>query len=66
MKEILRYGFNDLNLHRIEAEIDPRNGAAEKLLIENEFLKEGHIRENEFFLNEFCSTLIFGKLATDE
>ena len=59
------HGFDDLKLHRIEAEVDPRNQPAQRLLLSNGFFKEGLLRENEFILNEFCSTVVFGKLVTD-
>ncbi|OSI26673.1 GNAT family N-acetyltransferase [Bradyrhizobium canariense] len=61
----VRYGFDELKLHRIEAEVDPRNQHAQRLLLSNGFLKEGLLRENEFLLNERCSTIVFGRLVTD-
>ena len=36
-----------------------------RLLLSNGFVKEGLLRENEFLLNEFCSTVVFGRLVTD-
>ncbi len=65
IREIVRYGFEELNLHRIEADVDPRNHASVALMHKLGFLKEGHIRDNEYFLGEFCSTIVFGKLVTD-
>ena len=65
LKVAVRYGFDDLKLHRIEAEVDPRNQPAQRLLLSNGFSREGLLRENEFFLNEFCSTVVFGRLVTD-
>jgi hypothetical protein len=34
-------------------------------LLSNGFVKECVLRENEFFLNERCSTVLFGSLVTD-
>ena len=65
LRAAVRYGFDELKLHRIEAEVDPRNQSAQKLLLSNGFLKEGLLRDNEFLLNEFCSTVVFGRLVTD-
>jgi ribosomal-protein-alanine N-acetyltransferase len=65
LRAAVRYGFDELKLHRIEAEIDPRNQAAQRLLLSNGFVKEGLLRENELLLNEFCSTVVFGRLVTD-
>jgi [ribosomal protein S5]-alanine N-acetyltransferase len=65
LRSAVRYGFDELKLHRIEAEVDPRNEPAQKLLLANGFLKEGLLRDNELFLNELCSTVVFGRLVTD-
>jgi ribosomal-protein-alanine N-acetyltransferase len=65
LRAAVRYGFDDFKLHRIEAEVDPRNQNAQRLLLSNGFVKEGLRRENEFILNEFCSTVVFGRLVTD-
>ncbi len=65
LKAIVAFGFGELKLHRIEAEVDPRNEPAQKLFLSNGFAKEGLLRDNEFWLNEFCSTVVFGRLATD-
>jgi ribosomal-protein-alanine N-acetyltransferase len=62
---VVRYGFDELKLHRIEAEVDPRNHPAQKLLRSNGFSQEGILRENVFLLNEFCSTVVFGRLRSD-
>jgi len=65
LQAAVRHGFDVLQLHRIQAEVDPRNHSAQKLLLSNGFLKEGVLRDNEFWLNEFCSTVVFGRLVTD-
>lgn len=43
---ILRYGFEEMGLHRIEALIDAENIASLKLLISFNFVKEGVLREH--------------------
>lgn len=65
LRAAVRYGFNELKLHRIEAEVDPRNEPAQRLLLSTGFVQEGLLRENEFLLNEYCSTVVFGRLVTD-
>ena len=43
---ILKYGFEEMNLHRIEALTDPENAASQKLLANFGFIKEGVLREH--------------------
>ncbi len=62
IQEVVRYGFEDLNLHSIEAIIDPNNVASERVLQKNGFVKEAHILENEFFDGKFIDTVIYSLL----
>ena len=58
----LIYGFEVLNLHSVEAIIDPNNIASEKALLKNGFVKEAHILENEYYDGEFIDTVIYSLL----
>ena len=62
IKEVVRYGFEEMNLHSIEAIIDPNNLASERVLQKNGFVKEAHILENEFFDGKFIDTVIYSLL----
>ena len=62
VKVALEYGFNQLQLHSIEAIIDPENSASEKVLQKNGFVKEAHILENEFYEGKFLDTVIYSLL----
>lgn len=62
VKRALDYGFNKMNLHSIEAIIDPRNKESERVLLKNGFVKEGHIKENTFFNGEFLDSVIYSKI----
>ena len=44
VERALDYGFNKMNLHSIEAIIDPGNKESERVLLKNGFVKEGHIK----------------------
>ena len=55
---VIDYAFNVLGFHSIEAVIDPDNLASEKVLIKNNFLKEGHLKENEYYDGKFLDTVI--------
>jgi ribosomal-protein-alanine N-acetyltransferase len=50
---VIAYGFNDMGLHSIEANVDPRNQASIKLLERNGFVREAYYRENHYFNGEF-------------
>ncbi len=56
------YGFEKLNLHSIEAIIDPGNFASEKALQKNGFIKEAHLVENIFWDGKFLDTVIYSLL----
>lgn len=62
IKVVLEYGFDDLQMHSIEAVIDPENKASEQVLLKNGFVKEAHIIENEYFEGKFWDTVIYSML----
>lgn len=61
IRPVIDYGFEQMKLHSIEANIDPDNAASEALLQKNGFVKEGHIKENYFFGGKFVDTVIYSK-----
>ena len=62
IKEVVKYGFEIMKLHSIEAIIDPENFASEKVLQKNGFVKEAHYKENEFYDGRFLDTVIYSIL----
>jgi ribosomal-protein-alanine N-acetyltransferase len=62
VKEVVDYGFNVMKLHSIEAIIDPENFGSEKVLQKNGFVKEAHLKENEFYNGRFLDTVIYSLL----
>jgi [ribosomal protein S5]-alanine N-acetyltransferase len=62
IKAVLTYGFDDLQMHSIEAVIDPGNFASERVLQKNGFVKEAHLIENEFYNGTFLDTVIYSIL----
>ena len=62
VKIVVQYGFEQLQLHSIEAIIDPENTASEKVLQKNGFVKEAHILENEYYEGRFLDTVIYSLL----
>jgi ribosomal-protein-alanine N-acetyltransferase len=65
MQATLDYAFGTLGLNRIEADIDPRNDASEKLLLRMAFQKEGYMRERWIVNGEICDTAFYGLLKRD-
>lgn len=62
VREVVNYGFKVMKLHSIEAIIAPNNSASEKVLLKNGFVKEAHLKENEFFEGRFLDTVILSIL----
>ncbi|WP_395049318.1 GNAT family N-acetyltransferase [Flavobacterium sp.] len=62
IKEVVKYGFEKMKLHSIEAVIDPENLISEKVLLKNGFVKEAHLKENECFEGRFLDTVIYSVL----
>jgi ribosomal-protein-alanine N-acetyltransferase len=62
IKEVVKFGFEIMKLHSIEAVIDPENNISEKVLQKNGFVKEAHLRENECFEGRFLDTVIYSIL----
>jgi ribosomal-protein-alanine N-acetyltransferase len=62
IKAVVEYGFEQMNLHSIEAIIDPQNIASEKVLQKNGFVKEAHILENELWEGIYWDTVIYSLL----
>ena len=65
IREVVKYGFEKMKLHSIEAIIDPKNYASEKVLQKNGFVKEAHLIENEYYEGRFLDTVIYSKLNKD-
>ncbi len=59
---LIDYAFEDLLLHRIEADIDPRNIGSAKILNRLGFSKEGHLKERWIVNGEIMDSDIFGLL----
>lgn len=61
-KAILRFGFEGLNLHSFEANIDPDNISSVKLVEKLGFRKEAYFHENFLFNGKFYDSMIYSLL----
>lgn len=65
MKAILDYGFNTMNLNRIEACIGPSNAASLSLAKKYGFVQEGYLRQHYVRKDLVEDTLIFSLLKEE-
>ena len=59
---LLRYAFETLDLHRIEADVDPRNNASIRTLEKLGFQREGVLRERWQVAGEIQDAFFYGLL----
>jgi [ribosomal protein S5]-alanine N-acetyltransferase len=65
LRALLDYGFGELQLNRIEADIDPRNTASARSLERLGFTREGLLRERWIVAGEVSDTALYGLLARE-
>jgi len=65
LQTILNFGFKKLNLHSIEANINPKNEKSRRLLVKLGFKKEAYFKENYFFDGKFIDSEIYSILESD-
>jgi [ribosomal protein S5]-alanine N-acetyltransferase len=64
-KILLEFGFDKLQLHSIEANVNPGNLASIRLLERIGFRKEAHFKENFLFNKQFTDSAIYCLLESD-
>jgi [ribosomal protein S5]-alanine N-acetyltransferase len=62
VKAIIEYGFTQLKLHSIMANINPHNTASAALLEKTNFVREAYFKEDYYFRGKFLDTAIYSKL----
>ena len=65
LKAVLNHAFEILNLHRIEADVDPRNAASVRTLERLGFQREGFLRERWQVNGEIQDAFYYGLLRPD-
>ncbi|MEP7328440.1 MAG: GNAT family N-acetyltransferase [Betaproteobacteria bacterium] len=61
----INHALGSLDLHRIEADIDPRNTASARVLERHGFKQEGFLRERWLVGDEISDTALYGLLARE-
>lgn len=62
---LIAFAFDSLGLHRLEADVDPRNGPSLRLLERQGFRREGFLRERHFVGGEIQDTVLLGLLRPE-
>ncbi len=65
LREVLRYGFDVMKLHSIEADINPENTASETILERNGFTQEAFFKENFYWKGKYLNSAIYSLLEQD-
>ena len=62
IRAMLRFGFEVMDLHSVEANIDPHNKRSARVLLKLGFQQEGYLRENFFYEGKFSDTAVYSLL----
>ena len=65
LQRVLDYLFQTLQLHRVEAEIDPRNAPSAHVLERLGFVREGLLRQRWRIQGQLSDSAVYGLLADD-
>lgn len=64
-QELLRVAFDVLVLHRVFAQLDPRNVASARLCVRLGMRQEAHLREESWFKGEWGDLAVYAVLAAE-
>jgi ribosomal-protein-alanine N-acetyltransferase len=62
---VVRFGFNQMELHSIMADVNPLNEKSLRVLEKCNFKREAYHRENYFYNGKYLDSVIFGLLERD-
>jgi ribosomal-protein-alanine N-acetyltransferase len=62
IQKVIEFGFTNMKLHSIEANINPENIASRKLLEKAGFIREAYFKENFYFNGKFTDSEIYSLL----
>jgi RimJ/RimL family protein N-acetyltransferase len=61
---VLRFGFDELGLHKVSATCDPDNAGSARVLSKIGMRAEGHLRDHLLIRGQWRDRLLFAALAT--
>ena len=62
VKEIVDFGFNELQLHKLYGLITPGNESSAKILQKLGFEQEGMLKDNDFARDQYFDTAIYARI----
>ena len=65
LQAVIAHAFGDMGLHRLEADIDPRNEGSARALRRQGFSLEGTLRQRWYVGGEWSDSELYGLLAPD-
>lgn len=65
LRALINFAFDELNLHRIEADVDPQNAASIRTLERLGFKREGYMRERWLVNGGIYDSLFYGLLRRE-
>jgi ribosomal-protein-alanine N-acetyltransferase len=65
INRMVKFGFDNMKLHSIEANVNPENEKSKKVLEKISFKKEAYFRENYLFDGKFLDSIIYSLLEKD-
>ncbi len=60
---VIKFGFENMQLHSIEANVNPLNSLSKKILEKNGFVQEAYFKENYYYNGKFLDSAIFSLLV---
>lgn len=65
LPEVLRFGFEAMDLNRVEAFISPENEASKRMVARTGFRQEGHLRQHYAHADKLDDSLVYGLLLDE-
>jgi len=61
----IAFGFENINLHSICADVSPKNSASRQILLKHGFQEEAYFKERYYFAGEFLDSEIYSLLKNN-
>ncbi len=62
---LLVHAFDEIGLHRVSGDCDPRNASSARVMEKIGMRREGHLVQNVFIKGEWCDSVMFAMLASE-
>lgn len=62
LKATVDFGFEEIKLHSIQANVAPANNASQQILLKHGFIKEAYFKEDHYFNGKFLDSEVYSLL----